>query len=219
MMFETTRLLRFCTYWLIHRQSGQLDIERQVSRFRAGMKELDSLLPRVLTGDDLAAFNNRQSRYTAAAVPDKLARRMASLVALRSGPDLIEISEQSGLPLDRVATLYFGVGTALSLDWIREQVEMLGVEGHWQAVARTTLRDNVYNLQRLLSLQAIGEAKRAQKDGKRGAEPAELLEGWIGRHRAAVDYLRQTVSDMRALPAMDFATLSVALQAVRRMTE
>ena len=45
------------------------------------------------------------------------------------GPDLIEIGEQTGLPLDRVAALYFGVGTALSLDWIREQVEVLG-HGH-----------------------------------------------------------------------------------------
>jgi glutamate dehydrogenase len=94
---------------------------------------------------------------------------------------------------------------------------VLGVEGHWQAVARTTLRDNVYNLQRALCLQVISESKRSQKDGK--ATPAELLEGWTARHRSAVDYLRQTVTDMRALPAMDFATLSVALQAVRRMTE
>jgi glutamate dehydrogenase len=169
-----------------------------------------------LSGDDLTVFNSRHSRYTAAAVPDKLARRMASLAALRSGPDLVEISEQSGLPLDRAASLYFGVGTALSLDWIREQVEVLGVEGHWQAVARTTLRDNVYNLQRALCLQVIAESKRA-KDAK--TTSAEQLEGWMARHRASVDYLRQTVTDMRALPAMDFATLSVALQAVRRMTE
>jgi glutamate dehydrogenase len=217
MMFETTRLLRFCTYWLIHRLSGQLDIERQVSRFRKGMKDLDGLLPKVLGGDDLAVYNNRHARYVAANVPDKLARRMASLMAQRSGPDLIEICETSGLPLERVAALYFGVGTALSLDWIREQVEVLGVEGHWQAVARTTLRDNVYNLQRALCLQVLAESKRSNKDGK--ATPAELLDAWSTRHRAAVDYLRQTVSDMRALPAMDFATLSVALQAVRRMTE
>jgi glutamate dehydrogenase len=218
MMFETTRLLRFCTYWLIHRQGGKLDIERQVSRFRSGMKELNGLLPRVLAGADLAVFNARNSRYSAASVPEKLSKRMASLAALRSGPDLVEIAEQTGLPLDSSAALYFGVGTALSLDWIREQVEMLGVEGHWQAVARTTLRDNVYNLQRTLCLQVVGKSGQTGRKAINGA-PAEALENWITRQRASVDYLRQTVSDMRALPSMDFATLSVALQAVRRMTE
>jgi glutamate dehydrogenase len=222
MMFETTRLLRFCTYWFIHRQganaTNRLDIERQVSRFRSGMKAIDGLLPRVLSGTDLAVFNNRNGRYIAAAVPEKLAKRMASLAALRSGLDLVEIAEQTELPLETAAQLYFGVGTALSMDWIRNQVEMLGVAGHWQAVARTTLRDNVYNLQRALSLQVIAESKSSRK-AKAGSTPAEALETWMNRHRAAVDYLRQTVNDMRALPAMDFATLSVALQAVRRMTE
>ena len=219
MMFETTRLLRFCTYWLIHRQGGKLDIERQVSRFRSGMKELNGLLPRVLAGVDLAVFNARNSRYVAASVPEKLSKRMASLAALRAGPDLIEIAEQSGLPLDLAATLYFGVGTALSLDWIREQVEVLGVEGHWQAVARTTLRDNVYNLQRTLCLQVIAESRQSTRKSGVKDTPADALETWVAGHRASVDYLRQTVNDMRALPAMDFATLSVALQAVRRMTE
>ena len=109
------------------------------------------------------------------------------------------------------AAAYFGLGTALSLDWLREQIESLGVEGHWQAVARTTLRDNIYNLQRMLCMQVLTESRKR--------EPAKALQSWIERHKQAADYVRQTVSDMRALPAMDFATLSVALQAVRRMAE
>jgi glutamate dehydrogenase len=136
---------------------------------------------------------------------------MASLAALRSGPDLVEIAEQKKLPADATARVYFGVGTALSLDWIREQIESLGVEGHWQAVARTTLRDNIYNLQRMLCMQVLNESRQRVSE--------QTLQGWVTRHQKAVDHLRQTVADMRSLPQMDFATLSVALQAVRRMAE
>jgi len=107
--------------------------------------------------------------------------------------------------------VYFGVGTALQLDWIREQIESLGVEGHWQAVARTTLRDNIYNLQRVLCTQVLSESRQRA--------PEQAVQAWVARHQKAVDYLRQTVNDMRSLPEMDFATLSVALQAVRRMAE
>ncbi|HKU14222.1 MAG TPA: hypothetical protein VJQ52_07480, partial [Steroidobacteraceae bacterium] len=209
MMYETTRLLRFCTYWLIHHQSGKLEIERQVSRLQRGLAELDRALPGVLSGADLAFFEQRRAYYRSANVPEALAKRMASLAALRSGPDLVEIAEQKKLPVDAAARVYFGVGTALSLDWIREQIESLGVEGHWQAVARTTLRDNIYNLQRLLCVQVLNESRKSAPD--------KALEAWAERHKKAVDYLRQTVSDMRSLPEMDFATLSVALQAVRRM--
>ncbi len=211
MMYETTRLLRFCTYWLIHHQSGKLEIERQVSRLRRGLADLDSALPGVLSGADLTVFESRRAQYRAANVPEALAKRMASLAALRSGPDLVEIAETAKLPVAAAARVYFGVGTALLLDWIREEIERLSVEGHWQAVARTTLRDNIYNLQRMLCTQVLSESRQRA--------PEQALQTWIARHQKAVDYLRQIVNDMRSLPEMDFATLSVALQAVRRMAE
>jgi glutamate dehydrogenase len=211
MMFETTRLLRFCTYWLIHRHANKLDIEQQVSRLQDSLSQLDGVLPRVLTGTDLAEFEARRAHYRAAEVPEGLSRRMASLTALRSGPDLVEIATQTRQPIEAAAIAYFGIGTALSLDWLRQQIESLEVGGHWQAIARTTLRDNLYNLQRGLCLQVLGRARKAA--------PAQALEAWLDGHQQVVDHLRQTVNDMRSLPAMDFATLSVALQAVRRAAE
>ena len=211
MMFETTRLLRFCTYWLIHTQGGKLHIEQQVSRLRRGLTELEAALPRVLSGADLAVFEKRRAQYRAANVPEALSTRMASFAALRSGPDLVEIAEQTKVPIDAVAAVYFGIGTALSLDWIREQIESLDVDGHWQAVARTTLLDDIYNLQRMVCMQALKQT--------RSRVPAQALEEWMKRHQQGADYVRHTVNDMRALPEMDFATLSVALQSVRRLAE
>jgi glutamate dehydrogenase len=211
MMFETTRLVRFCTYWLVHHHGSRLHIEQQVSRLRSRLAELDDALPKVLSGADLKLFERARDQYRTANVPDALSKRMASFAALRSGPDLVEIAEQAKLPIERAAATYFGLGTNLSLDWLREQIEELEVEGHWQAVARTTLRDNIYNLQRSLCLQVLSEG------GKR--DPEQAVGVWTRSHQRAVDYVRQTVSDMRALPEMDFATLSVALQAVRRMAE
>ncbi|HEX7012830.1 MAG TPA: NAD-glutamate dehydrogenase [Steroidobacteraceae bacterium] len=209
MMFETTRLLRFCTYWLINNQRGKLDIDRQVPRLRAGLAKLDAAVPKVLSGADLTTYEQLYAKYRAANVPEKLAGRMASFPALRSGPDLVEISEQGKLPIDVAAEVYFRLGTALQLDWIRGQIEALGVEGHWQAVARSTLRDNIYNLQRSLCGKVLSEF--------RGRSPAQAVEAWTKRHQAALQHLRQTVTDMRSLPQTDFATLSVALQAVRKM--
>ncbi len=210
MMFETTRLLRFCTYWLIHRHAGALQIEQQVGRLRTGLTRLDAALPRVLSGSDLQGFQTRHEAYRAAKVPETLSKRMASLAALRSGPDLVDISEHTGVAIEAAAAVYFHLGTALSLDWIREQIESLGVEGHWQAVARSTLRDNIYDLQRKLCLQVLGKS--------RTASPA-TVDAWLAKKAGPIAHVRQTINDMRSLPQMDFATLSVALQAVRAMAE
>jgi glutamate dehydrogenase len=210
MMFETTRLLRFCTYWLIHRHADALQIEQQVGRLRSGLSKLDTAIPRVLSGADLEVFESAHQTCRVARVPEVLSRRMASLAALRSGPDLVDISDQTGVAIEAAATVYFKVGTALSLDWLREQIETLGVEGHWQAVARSTLRDNIYDLQRKLCLQVLGKSR---KPG------AGIVESWLAQKSGAVEHVRQTINDMRGLPQMDFATLSVALQSVRAMAE
>ncbi len=210
MMHETARLLRFGTYWLLRHQPESLNIDAQVQRFRRGLTELDDAIPRVLSGADLATFDTRYEHYRAANVPETLSNRMATLNALRSGLDLVAIAEKTRLQIDRAAIVYFGVGTALSLDWLREQVEILGVEGHWQAVARTTLRDNVYELQRALCLQVLKDAPKGPVN--------DILDAWLASHKSSVDAVRQTMNEMRTLPEMDFATLSVAVQAIRRVT-
>jgi glutamate dehydrogenase len=211
LMRETTRLLRFSTYWLIHHLPNELNIDAQVQRFQRGLTDLDHAIPRVLAGADLAAYERRYEQYRAAQVPEALANRMATLLALRSGFDLVAIAEKTRLPIDRAAIVYFGIGTSLSLDWLRDQIEQLAVDGHWQAVARTTLRDNVYELQRVLCLQALKGVRRGSVN--------DVLDHWLKTHQSAVDVVRQTMNDMRALPEMDFATLSVAVQAVRRVTD
>jgi glutamate dehydrogenase len=211
MMHETTRLLRFGTYWLIHHQAAGLNIDQQVLRLRRGLSELDDAIPRVLSGSDLTAFESRCALYGSSKVPEALSNRMATLAALRSGLDLVAIAEQTKLPIDKAAHVYFSVGTALSLDWLREQIEILSVDGHWQAVARTTLRDNIYELQRILCQQVLRNVRRA--------ELQHALDSWISRHEQAIASVRQTVTDMRSLPDVDFATLSVAVQAVRRVAE
>ena len=49
--------------------------------------------------------------------------------------------------------------------------------------------------------------------------PVALIEAWLASQRKNVESLRQSFAEMRALPQPDFATLSVALQAVRRIAE
>lgn len=211
MMHETARLVRFGTYWLIRHQPDSLNIDQQVQRFRRGLTELDNAIPDVLTGADLAAFETRYAQYRAANVPEALCNRMATLNALRSGLDLVAIAEKTRLPIERAARIYFAVGHLVSLDWLRERIESLSVTGHWQAVARATLRDNVYDLQRILCLQVLKGPSRGTVDA--------VLGGWAARRKSAVEVVRSTMNDMRSLPEMDFATLSVAVQAIRRLAD
>jgi glutamate dehydrogenase len=85
------------------------------------------------------------------------------------------------------------------------------VDGHWQAVARATLREEAYALQRRLCASALAKAHCG--------DLGPALEHWLAARGREMESLRRTVEEMRGLGQPDFATLSVALQAVRRLAE
>ena len=211
MNFGTLRLLKFVTYWLIDRHHGRLDIDKQVGRLRPGLSELAESLPEALHERLRARFEQNRRHLAESGAPAGLAQRIACLEPLHSGPDIVEVAAAAGLDMAIVGSVYFTIVEELWLDWLHDRIDALEVAGHWQAVARRTLRDNLFSLERNLCAQAISE--------QRSKDPTAVVSAWLSQHRSAITHIRQSIDDMRSLPTTDFATLSVALQAVRRIVE
>jgi NAD-specific glutamate dehydrogenase len=72
------------------------------------------------------------------------------------------------------------------------------------------VRDDLYALQRRIA-GAVLECK--------GRDATARVEQWMRRHAASVDVLKRIVVDLRTGSPPDFAALSVALQAVRRLAQ
>jgi glutamate dehydrogenase len=164
----------------------------------------------VLGITELARLHARHSRLIEQHVPEDLAARIAALDALHCALDLVEVAMAAHVGIGYAAKAYFDLGDRIGLTWIKEQIETLAADGHWQAVARGTLRDNLYELQRKIT-GAVLTCK--------GRDAGARVDRWIARHAAPVDSLKRIVVDLRTGTPPDFATLSVALQAVRRLAQ
>jgi glutamate dehydrogenase len=211
MLVETSRLLRHLSYWVLHSHGRELDIERAVSRLQPGIRELMRDLPELIKGNEVERYERSLARYSQEGVPAKVARRVASLGAIHAGVDIVEVALARRAAIGHAARVYFGLGAALGLDWLRDEIERLIVDGHWQAVARGTLREELYQLQRELCDRALARRTRGDAEARVAA--------WLESGGDAVANLRRTVHEMRATGGADFATLSVAVQAVRRLVE
>jgi glutamate dehydrogenase len=209
-MSQTTRLLRHMTYWLLENRRNDLDIERAVSRYAAKVGELFHELGEVLSVTEQARLSVRRSQLIEQHVPEQLASRIASLEVLHCALDLVEVTLTARVDIGYAARVYFDLGERIGLTWIKEQIEGLGADGHWQAVARGTLRDNLYEFQRKITGTVLA---------CKGRDAGARVSQWIARHSAPVDALKRVVVDLRTGTAPDFATLSVALQAVRRLAQ
>jgi glutamate dehydrogenase len=211
MLGETTRLLRHLSYWVLRNHGHDLDIERSVSRLQSGIRELMRDLPELIEGTEVERYERALARYSKEGVPPAVAERVASLGAVHAGVDIVEVARARHAGIGHAARVYFGLGAALGLDWLRDQIERLAVDGHWQAVARGTLRDELYLLQRRLCERVL--AGRSRGDAR------ERVAAWLAGGGDEVANLRRTVREMRAAGNADFPTLSVALQAGRRVFE
>ena len=207
-MFQTTRLLRHMSYWLLENRRNDLDIKRAVSRYAGKVSELFHELGDVLGITQKARMSALRSQLVEQRVPEQLAARIASLEELHSALDLVEVARTARVRIGYAARAYFDLGERIGLTWIKEQIESLPADGHWQGVARGTLRENLYALQGRITLSVLKS---------KGREPAARVDQWLSRHSAPVDALKRLVADLRTGSPPDFATISVALQAVRRL--
>jgi glutamate dehydrogenase len=136
---------------------------------------------------------------------------MAGLLLTRGGLDIADLANIHGKDVMETAKMYSVISDRLGFIWLNRCVEDLAVSGRWQAIARSNLRDEFYRVRRELSA-ALLQQKSTNK-------PVEVFESWLEENAAAVRKLDIIIAEMKLRPEIDFATLSVAAQELRRLTD
>jgi glutamate dehydrogenase len=211
MMSRTTRLLKHGTHWFLDRPAMVDDIAAAVQRFGPAARKLVVGTAEYLTGREYKRFEDARVLYADIGIPDDVARVMAGLHSLHSALDIIEVAEHTDADVLFVAAVYFRLGEALEIDWLRDQVERLTVEGRWQAMARNSMRENLYFVQGQITQQVLDVAGRRPPD--------KALADWSEARADRLKHVHDTMAEMRTQGQMDFATLGVALQEIRRLTQ
>jgi glutamate dehydrogenase len=208
-IFQISRMVRRAVYWFLQNYVDELDIESMVTRFRPGVRQVFEALPKVVTGRTEQRFAQDALELKDMGLPEALVNQIASLNMLTQVLDIIELAREFGLAAKEVGQVYFELAKELRLDWIREQIEGLKVQGRWRAMARATLRETLAQEQRALLRSALG--------GGRGRDPHEALAAWLTRSAPKVERVQRVLDDIQAADQIDFAILSVALKEVARL--
>ncbi|MCP5328876.1 MAG: NAD-glutamate dehydrogenase [Sinobacteraceae bacterium] len=134
---------------------------------------------------------------------------MASGDAMATAFDIVEIATARRAGLALTAGIYFHAGARLGLDWLRAGIESLPVDGTWQAVARRGLRDAALRIQRRIAEQVLEVPGRGTVETQ--------LERWLVRRATDLEPWRRTLADLQTAGGTDFATLSVGVEALRKL--
>jgi glutamate dehydrogenase len=209
-MFQTTRMLRRAVHWLLREYPGKLDIGALVTKMRPMAAEVTNRLLDLAASAGRRELRKEIAQLVEMGLDPKLAHRVAALSELTQTLDIIQVADSHGLEVTKTAQLYFGLGQGLELNWIRKAIEKLAADGRWQAVARDALR------QHLAQRQTAVLNKLLASRGRRS--PQRAIVDWLEANKKDIARVRQIVQDMRSTEVADFATLSVAIGELERLT-
>ncbi len=213
MVERITSLMRNATRRLLQRSERNLPIEQDVARYRDAVEYLRAEIGSLLPDGERASLRESHESLEKDGVDSELALYAAQAPFLYSALDITHISERGKRKQSfaTVARVYFDLARHLPLEWIRSSIEELPVDGHWQSMARGTLRENYFRYRSALTSRVMEETK------KNGNE--SYAEHWIKQQDADVSHCLRVLTEIRTSAVLDYASVSVALQELGRLAE
>ena len=203
-------LLRHFTRWLLNRPGTTLDIAANAPVPARSVSALRSALPEVLTTTGKADFVSSQQKWEGLGLPADLALRLARMPVLRAALDMVEVAQQSGKSVENVARVFYELGEVLDLDWLRNQIEALPVEGRWHAQARGSLLDELNHQHRALASQVL------MLPGEHGDQSP--VQAWLQRDDPTLQYTRSMLAEILTQNA-DYPIASVAVRRLAQLAQ
>ncbi|MEH6825132.1 MAG: NAD-glutamate dehydrogenase [Motiliproteus sp.] len=210
-MTDLQRLVRRASYWFLRNHRYELDVARCIERYRGGIELLMPKIVELIQGGRLQDWQRRHAQLVECGVPDALAGLAASADSLFSLLGIIQVAEQTGQPVERVARVYFSLGDHLQLHWFDQQVRAFEAKSHWQSLACDSYRDDLNSQQRNLTSRVLGSDAADN-------ELAQVTQ-WLSEHALPVRRWQQMLGEIRSARVIDCAIFSVALRELLELSQ
>ncbi|MGO4200992.1 NAD-glutamate dehydrogenase domain-containing protein [Rhodococcus sp. TAF43] len=210
LVLVTRRLLDRASRWMLSRRPQPLAVGAEITRFRERIAKASTMLEGWLVGGDRDNLRERTRSIAELGAPEDLVRSVELLLDRFGLLDVVEIADLADHDLAEAGELYFRLCERVGLVPLLNRVSELGKETRWNALARLSLRDELYDSVRELTLDVLAHAVP-------GDSPEAMLTDWEARNEPRIRRARQALAEIEESGQRDLAALSVASRQLRRM--
>jgi glutamate dehydrogenase len=125
MALEGSKLTERAARWLLHHRRPPFDIQATIDFFANGVLTVAAGLPKLLTGRDLAGYEERRETFTDRGVPDDLARWVSAMVPAYSTFDIVDVASSASRGIEETAEAYFDLADRLQISRLRDRITAL----------------------------------------------------------------------------------------------
>ncbi len=214
------RVLDRLSRWLIaegHVVTAE-PIEQTIDRYR-GVIRLRRNLPEYLSDDSRRRVRALRQQAEEWGIPEDLLTVWIRSFEGFALMDVVRTAQAYQLDVDKVAYIYFSVYDRFGIDTILTLISRLPRTDRWETLARSALRDDLYEVAAALALKVVTDQQLAQVPTS-VAEADSHLTAWLqdhpvrmGRVDAMLDSLAQQQLPAGQHPRL--AVLQVALRVLR----
>jgi glutamate dehydrogenase len=203
MLIELGRQTVRATTWFLRSRRLAEPMAETIARFGPAAAAMFDYVASASSNEPWrAAIAERQQALVARGVPETLALQVAAADTVYGALDVAEIADAAQRPVPAVSGGYFAIGELLGLGRLRALVSALPSDGHWQALAKAALGDDLAKLQREITADAL----------KAGG-----VDAWAGAQKPAIGRARRMMTELADSRGVDLAMLSVALRELRSL--
>ncbi|MGP9678500.1 NAD-glutamate dehydrogenase [Halomonas sp. AOP27-A1-41] len=211
MMLDLMRLIRRSTRWFLRQHMG-LSTQDAIEYFAPRLAQLQEEMGELLSGEELDAWRQRRDELQDAGVPEALASTVAAAPSLYAGLGIIQAARVTNEKPQRVAEVFYEIGSRLELPWMSQQVTQLGVRDAWQVQARETFRDDI-DRQQLALTTSVLKLEAGSRDTQ------ERVDQWLEQHADLHRRWCRLIDEVRSGSEGGFALFAVAVRELVDLAE
>jgi glutamate dehydrogenase len=205
MLYHMRSLVNLATRWFLYSNHINDDLSSLIKQFSTHVKQLEGLVPEIMSGETKKYLQTITEEFARYGLPVNIAKRVATYRAIYTTLNIIEVATKHHFDLTKTAKVYFMAGERASLLWFRDQIARDARDGHWNVLARLTLRDELDLAQRELTIAIM---KQDQKE----KNIENLINKWMSKNEAALLRWDRLLSMVHESQSVDYTMFFITVR-------
>lgn len=209
--FYAYKRVKRLTKWFMRYGGKKLNIKDALDTFNQPFEQLRLKLEDTLSPRLRARYTSQVEIYVNEGIDLSFAKRLASLDPLWSGMDIITIAQSSKYAIEDTARVYYALGEALGVDWLRDAAAQLSGDTRWEQGASSAIVDDFMISQKAITLKVL----KAHKS----IDAILDEEGVIREEILMSGAFSKLLKDLMGLAHVDLSMLTLASRSLRMVAE
>lgn len=205
MLFNIRNLINLATRWFLRLMDPDTDLKSLIDHYSSKVDILETIIPNLMAGFTKEYLASLTDKFLQAGIPKETAKHIATYRAIYTSLNIIDVATRNKFDLIKTAKVYFASGERTNLVWFRDQIASDSREGHWNTLARLTLRDELDVSQRALTIAIM-------KMDNKESDVHKLIDKWFEKNKHALERWDKLLALLHASSSTDYTMFFIALR-------